>query len=617
MDLSFDLMSEIIIYGKYARYLPELNRRESWQEICHRNRDMHLARYPMLHNEIVRVYDDFVMPKHVLPSMRSMQFGGRAIEKNESRVYNCSYLPIDHWKAFSEIMFLLLGGTGVGYSVQFQHIDKLPEIHRAGNSKKYLINDSLEGWADAVRALTRAYFLGANTPDFDYSDIRPKGAPLKTAGGKAPGPEPLKKCLNELRRILSSKRVGEKLSSIEVHDMICHIADAVLAGGIRRSAMIALFSLDDELMLNAKSGNWYRKHPQRERANNSAVVLRHRIKKPAFLELFKRTQASGSGEPGIYLTNNQEWLTNPCGEVSLRPNQFCNLCEINGATISDQLDFENRAVAASFLGTLQAGYTDFHYLRDTWIRTTKKDALLGVGMTGIAAGDVLSLDLTRGAEAVLRENARVAQIIGINEAARTTLVKPSGTTSLVLGSSSGIHAWFAPYYLRRVTLQKNEALYGYLSKAAPELIEQHNSNPNNAFVCIPMKAPDSAICSKDETALQLLDRVKHVTDNWVKPGYRDGHNGHNISATVYVKDQEWGEVSEWMWANRDSYNGLTLYPHDGAVYEQTPFEEITEKEYTKRFKKLHAIDLTEVREEQDNTDLTGEAACAGGACELK
>jgi ribonucleoside-diphosphate reductase alpha chain len=337
-----------------------------------------------------------VYDKKILPSMRSLQFGGKPIEISPNRVYNCAYLPIDHVDAFSETMFLLLGGTGVGFSVQKHHVEALPDIKKPNpnRNRRYLISDSIEGWADAIKMLVESYFgIKSSTPVFDFSDIRQKGALLVTSGGKAPGPQPLKDCIHNIKKVLDAKSDGEKLSSIEVHDIVCHIADAVLAGGIRRAALISLFSADDNEMISCKSGNWWELNPQRGRANNSAVLLRHKITKEFFLDLWKRIELSGAGEPGIYLSNDKDWGTNPCCEIGLRPYQFCNLCEVNASDIESQEDFEIRVKGAAFIGTLQAGYTDFHYLRDVWKRTTEKDALIGVGMTGIGSGVVLGYDM--------------------------------------------------------------------------------------------------------------------------------------------------------------------------------------------------------------------------------
>ena len=618
MDISQKILSDITVFMKYAKFQPELNRRETWEELVTRNKEMHQRKYPHIKDEIEEVYK-MVYDKKVLPSMRSLQFGGKPIEISPNRVYNCAYMPIDHVDAFSETMFLLLGGTGVGYSVQKHHVEKLPEIKKPNpeRTRRYLIGDSIEGWADAIKVLMESY-LGykSSTPIFDFSDIRHKGANLVTSGGKAPGPQPLKDCIHHITKVLDNKKDGERLSPIETHDIVCHIADAVLAGGIRRAALISLFSADDEEMISCKSGSWWEQNAQRGRANNSAVLLRHKITKEFFMDLWKRIELSGAGEPGIYLSNDKDWGTNPCCEIALRPFQFCNLCEVNASDIESQEDFDKRVRAAAFIGTLQAGYTDFHYLRDIWKRTTEKDALIGVGMTGIGSGVVLGYDMKKAAKAVKEENERVASLIKINKSARTTTVKPSGTSSLVLGTSSGIHAWHNDYYLRRIRVGKNESIYSYLAINHPELIEDEYFRPHDtAVITIPQRAPEGSIV-RHESVFQMLERVKKVSQEWIKPGHRNGQNTHNVSATVSIKEDEWELVGDWMWNNRDFYNGLSVLPYNGGTYTQAPFEDCTKEDFERLVKSLTDVDLTKVIELQDNTDLRGEAACAGGACEI-
>lgn len=617
MTLSNEILSDITIFLKYAKYLPELNRRESWHELVTRNRDMHIKKYPQLAEEIKEVYNH-VYEKRVLPSMRSMQFAGKPIEISPNRIYNCAYLPIDDPRAFGEVMFLLLGGTGVGYSVQRHHVEKLPEIRKPNQtrSRRFLIADSIEGWADAVKALIQSYYNGGSKLRFDFSDIRAKGARLVTSGGKAPGPQPLKECLLKVQGILDRKEDGDQLQPIEVHDIVCHIADAVLAGGIRRAALISLFSADDDEMISCKSGNWWENNPQRGRANNSAALVRHKVTKQFFMDLWKRVELSNAGEPGIYLTNDKDWGTNPCCEIALRPFQFCNLCEVNVSNVESQQDLNERVRAATFIGTLQAGYTDFHYLRPVWQRTTEKDALIGISMTGIGSGTVLGYDMTEAAEVVKQENARVASLLGINKSARTTTVKPAGTTSLTLGTSSGIHAWHNDYYIRRIRVGKNESLYGYLAANHPALVEDDYFRPHDtAVISIPQKAPEGAIM-RTESPFQLLERIKKVHLEWIKPGHRVGNNTHNVSATVSLKEDEWDLAGEWMWTNRKHYNGLSVLPYDGGTYTQAPFEDCTEEVYNEMMTHLTSVDLTKVVEMEDVTNLKGEAACAGGACEV-
>ena len=615
METSNKILSDITVFSKYAKYIPSLQRRETWDELVTRNKDMHKRKYPHMVDEIEGAYK-FVYEKKVLPSMRSLQFGGAPIELAPNRIFNCAYLPVSEIEAFSETMFLLLGGTGVGYSVQRHHVTQLPEVRSPNKRKRrFLVSDNIEGWADAVKVLMESYFKGSMTVDFDYRDIRPKGAMLITSGGKAPGPQPLKDCIHQLTKVMDAA-VGRNLTTIEAHDLMCYIADAVLAGGIRRAALIALFSMDDLEMMSCKSGEWYVDNPQRGRANNSAVILRHRATKDDFLKLWERVEASGSGEPGVYFSNDKDWGTNPCCEIGLRPYQFCNLCELNVSDIKSQEDLNERSKAASLIGTLQAGYTNFHYLRDVWKETTERDALIGVGQTGIGSGSILPYDLAEAAEIVKEENARVAELLDINVAARCTTVKPSGTSSCVLGTSSGIHAWHNDYYIRRQRLGKNEALYQHLAKHHPELVEDEFFNPESqAVVEIPQKAPEGSIL-RTENALDLLDRVRKFNTEWVQPGHREGQNSHNVSCTISVKDTEWPDVGEWMWKNRNTFNGIAVLPYNGGTYTQAPFEDITEERFNMLERSLNDIDLTGVIEAEDETDLSGEAACAGGACEI-
>ena len=618
-DINNTILSNITVHMKYAKYIPELKRRETWEELVTRNKEMHKRRYPGLVDDI-ETYYRYVYKKKVLPSMRSLQFGGKPIEISPNRLYNCAFLPIDHIDAFSEVMFLLLSGCGVGYSVQQHNIKKLPEVIKphSKRTRRFVIGDSIEGWSDAIKVLIKSY-LGSKRSSkikFDYSDIRPKGARLVTSGGKAPGPQPLKECIVKIKGILESKEDGAILSSVEVHDIICHIADAGLAGGIRRAALISLFSAYDEEMISCKSGSWWETNPQRGRANNSAVLMRHKVTKDFFMDLWKRIELSGSGEPGIYLNNDKDWGTNPCCEIALRPFQFCNLCEVNVSDVETQEELNDRVAAAAFIGTLQAGYTDFHYLREVWQETTEKDALIGVSMTGIASGKVLELNMEEAAERVKLMNAIVSKTIGIKKAARCTTVKPAGTTSLVLGTSSGIHAWHNRYYVRRIRVGKNEAIYGYLNTNHPELLEDDYFRPHDtAVISIPQQAPKGSITRK-ESSQDLLERVKNVASNWVRPGHRIGSNTHNVSATISLKENDWEEAGEWMWKNRDHYNGLSVLPYDGGTYVQAPFEDITKKEYDKMTKTLCDVNLTKIVEEFDDTDLSSELACAGGSCEI-
>jgi len=589
MELSNKILSDITVYMKYAKFVPELNRRETWIELVDRNKAMHIKKYPELSERINEAYK-LVYDKKILPSMRSLQFGGKPIEISPNRVYNCAYLPIDHIDSFHETMFLLLGGTGVGYSVQNHHVKQMPPVSQpySKRTRRFLIGDSIEGWADAIKVLMKSYMgeKRSSAVEFDYSDIRAKGAQLVTSGGKAPGPQPLKECILKIKGIFDAKEDGIPLTTVEAHDIVCHIADSVLAGGIRRAALISLFSAEDSEMISCKSGTWWETNPQRGRANNSAVLMRHKVTQDFFMDLWKRVELSGSGEPGIYLNNDKDWGTN------------------------------DRVKQASFIGTLQAGYTDFHYLRDIWKDTTEKDALIGVSMTGIGSAAVLQLDMKEAANIVKRENSKTAKAIGINPAARCTTVKPAGTTSLALGTSSGIHAWHADYYTRRIRVGKNESMYKYLISNHPELVEDEFFRPHDtAVISIPQKAPKGSIM-RDESPFDLFERIKKVAQEWIVPGHRKGSNTHNVSATVSLKQTEWDQAGRWMWENRDHYNGLSVLPYDGGSYTQAPFEDISKVNYDTAMTHLKDIDLSKIVETEDETDLAGELACAAGNCEI-
>lgn len=960
--LSDKILSDIIVFSKYSRWIPDENRRETWDEVVDRNKAMHLKKFPFLKDKIDWAYE-FVRAKKVMPSMRSLQFAGEAIEKMNQRMFNCSYTLVDSLETFAEIMNLLMAGCGVGYSVQKRHVNLLPDFNPSGDAEYYLIEDSIDGWAKAVYQLIASYYGINPKPLFDYSAIRPKGARLKTSGGKAPGPAQLKNSLTKIDELLkiASASGRTKLTPIEVHDIVCHIADAVVSGGIRRSACIVLFDKDDQEMINCKSGSWWELNPQRARANNSVILLRGSVSKKEFFELLYRTRDSRAGEPGIYWTNDLDLGTNPCltedsilitkngvrklsqvnigdkvwtsegwstvtakwrtgvklaytvsslygnlpctlnhfivekglkkqvrnaasvdsftfasselydnfepfeikdfdggnivnsitasesevcsflsgfslanakseesyesrwvaipkskiinacnfgldyvsedcnvlflkkedkyildskqilsleelisfettgvlpdrvykygfkrlryflagylcnaldftaegaqvyfqhqstmleiqvllsalnirskvfktgelyglkiteslpylyhlykdftfcfleelqnheklknletekfknfksfasidstiieqiplgnkevwditvdnkshtfwcgglnisncAEIGLNPDQFCNLSIANVSNITSQQDLNDRVRAATFLGTLQASYTtDLPGLNSNWRRITEQEALLGVSMSGIASGEINKYDTREAVEIALIENEETAKRIGINPAARITCIKPDGNSALVLGVGSGIHALHAPYYLRRVRLNKEESIYKYLVQVIPELIEDEVASPETtAVLTIPLKSPEGS-AFRDEGALNFLSRVKKYYTEWIVPGHRYGSNTHNISCTVNVKEHEWEDVINWMWDNRDYYAGISLLPYDGGTYVQAPLEECTEEVYNSLVQFCKKIDLSLVKEESDVTDHLGEVACAGGSCEI-
>jgi ribonucleoside-triphosphate reductase len=617
MNPSNKLLSDIVAFRTYSRFLPHLGRRELLEETINRWLAMHLDRFPKLSRDIIKAGQK-VHEGKIMPSMRALQFAGDAITKNNVRQYNCSFINVDDVRVFGEILFVLLSGSGVGYSVQGRHISALPRVGTPPQEGRFIIQDSILGWAQAVNSLMESYFFNAVRPQFDFSTISPKGTYLFTTGAKAPGPEPLRYMLVEVEKRLKAA-AGRKLRSIEVHDIICLISDCVLAGGIRRAALIALFDRNDSDMLKCKSGEWWVKHPYRARANNSVVMPRDKVSKEEFLHIFKICQESGSGEPGISWTDNEDMGFNPCHEIALHSTQFCNLSTVNQTGLRDKRDFMARIYSAALIGTLQAAYTDFPFLRPQWKRTTEREALIGVSFTGIAdsPGQVTPEWLREGAGLVLEVNEKYAKKLGINIAARCTAVKPEGTSSTVLGSSSGIHDRHSKYYLRRIRMNKDDALAGYLSNVIPALVEEDVTSSSTVVVTIPQESPDGAYLRENSTALSLFERAISYNDNWVQPGHRSGDNTHNVSCTISVRDNEWYDLAEAMWKKRPDYSGISLLPYDGGTYKQAPFEACDKETFDKYSELVTEVNLKEVREESDQTDRMETLACAGGVCEIR
>jgi ribonucleoside-diphosphate reductase alpha chain len=615
MNKSNKFLSELVAYRTYAKHLSAFNRRESLEETLNRNLTMYLEKYPKLSRDIIKAFKQ-VHDFNVMPSMRSLQFGGEAIFRNNVRLFNCSFANITYPRIFAEALFLLLSGTGFGYSVQRHHISQLPPVKKPKEEGIYIVHDSIEGWAEALNQLISAYFYGAIRPIFDFSKVRQKGSYLVTTGAKAPGPEPLKRMLEKVEELLKLT-IGRKLGSLEVHDIICLIADCVLSGGIRRAALICLFDRTDGAMLTCKHGSWWEKYPYRARANNSAVLPRHETTYEEFKNVYDMCIASNAGEPGFFWTNNVDWGTNPCAEIGLQSNQFCNLTTTNLTGIKNEKDFHNRIYAASLLGTLQAGFTDFPYLSDKWKNVTEQEALIGCSFTGIAdAKNLTGEELQKAAKLVLEVNEKYAKKIGINIASRTTAIKPEGTASCVLGSSSGIHARHSAFYLRRVRMNKDDELARYLMRVVPELVENDVFSPTGVVVTIPQESPEGAIVRHSETALNLFDRVKHYYNNWVMPGHREGANTHNISCTINYKPEEATILLESLWRDRFQYAAVSLLPFSDTIYQQAPFEDCTKETFEKYNKMIKEVDLTKVLEMEDNTNRAEQLACSSGVCEI-
>lgn len=652
-------VSDYIHFAKYARYQAEMLRRELYPETVDRVESMHLKRFAHLGPELlddIRWAFDRVREKRLLPSMRSMQFGGKAIEVNNNRVYNCSFTLVDRLKAFSEAMFLLLSGCGVGYSVQFDHVDKLPTLGYIDEKKvqHHVVEDSIEGWSDALHALLTSYVEGYYL-EFSFFKIRNAGTPLKTSGGRAPGHLKLREALEAIRGILHAAQ-GRKLRPIECHDIMCHAADAVLSGGIRRSAMIALFSLEDSEMMYSKTGDWYKAHPWRANANNSVALKRDDVKKKMFKRIFEMTRQWG--EPGFFFCSDYDYGTNPCGEIGLNPKlvvdqevlsllaaraargkalpdvkmgdtftgwAFCNLCEINAAMFKSFDDFLQAAKAAAIIGTLQASYTDMPYLG--WVSEViaEREALLGIGMTGMMDAPEIALNPSFQATVagyVRLWNEQYATKIGIRPAARTTCVKPSGTTSLELGCvGSGHHAHHAKRYFRRVTADELEIVFQAFKAKNPHMCVR---KPDGKWVVeFPVEAPEGAVLKEHLTAHQFLEMVRSTQTNWVlngtaRPESSPGLN-HNVSNTVHVTPDEWDSAAEYLWENREFFTGVTLIAATGDKdYAFAPNEAVVTAEDEVRWNQLVAkyepVDYTTILEMEDGTALTSEAACAGGSC---
>lgn len=621
MSQGSQILSQIIAYSKYAKYIESQQRRENYKETVERVQQMHMERFPRLQDQIVQAFKH-VHAQRVLPSMRTMQFAGPSLRKNNLKGYNCSYLPLDSVQALKEAMYLLLCGTGVGYSVQNRHVRNFPVFKplRPGHTN-FTPEDSIEGWAEVLEYIVNSYIEGYREVHVNYQMIRPKGARL-SSGAKAPGPEPLMKAMEFVKVILDRKKPGERFTSLDVHDIMCHASNAVLSGGVRRSAMIALFDADDHLMLTCKKPSNLVDNQQRYRANNSVFLLRDGLEFEHFSDVFDRMVASGSGEPGFFLSNHPDYGTNPCAEIGLLPCGLCNLTEINASNIRDQADFESRVWAATLIGTMQATYTDFPFVNPSWGITADEEALLGVSMTGIATGRVMDLDLLKGAEQAVEWNTYYAKEIGINPAARVTTVKPAGTTSSLLNCSSGVHAWHDRYYKRNVRFNVDEPIAEFLMNALPEFCEpskEMGKEDTEMVFFVPVMAPDGATTRDSESAIELLERINRLYSDWVLPGHVRGDNTHNVSSTVNYRPDEWPEVKKWMWHNRDSYAAISCFPFDNGVYEQAPFESIDEqkfKNYMETLDQKPTIDLTSIIETDNLTDLRGEVACANGQCSL-
>jgi ribonucleoside-triphosphate reductase (thioredoxin) len=601
--MSIKALSDYTFVAKYARYMPDKKRRETYKESVERVRSMMHKQYADKDEETHQMIDwayDMMLKKKGLGSQRALQFGGDPIFKHNARMFNCVVSYADRARFFQECMYMLLCGCGVGFSVQYRHNERLPDlIKEKSGSVKYTIPDTIEGWSDAVGILVTSYFQedepefpdykGKNI-NFVFDKIRPKGSRISN-GGKAPGPEPLKKALNNIKNILDNSllRGDGRLKPIEVYDIVMHTADAVISGGVRRSATICLFSPEDEEMATAKTGNWFNDNPQRGRSNNSALLLRNKTSKEQFSKLMKSVKEFG--EPGFVWADHEDFIVNPCVEIGMYPVdvetgksgwQGCNLSTVNCAKVSTEEEFYDAVRAVTIIGTLQAGFCSFPYLGETSEKIFRRESLLGVSGTGWFEKPEICLDPTiqkKAAELAKKTNKLVAEKIGIPQAARVTCVKPEGTASCILGTASGIHPHHAKRYIRRVQANKLEAIYQHFKKVNPRACEESvwSANRTDDVISFCVEVPDGSKTKNQVTAIELLKTVRSTQQNWVIPGTNPELCTakwlvHNVSNTINVKPNEWEDVENFIYDNREFFCGISLLPVTGDKdYPQAPF----------------------------------------------
>jgi len=618
---------DFIHLSRYSRFIADWNRRETWSETVDRligfwkeqigNNVITDAEFQEVHDA---VYD-----KEVMPSMRSMWSAGDALSKNHFRGYNCSFAEVDHPRVFDEILYILMAGTGVGFSAEASAVNKLPIINDqfVKTERTISIEDSAEGWAKGLRKLVADLYLG-NIHEWDYSKVRPEGARLKTMGGRASGPEPLKRLFEFVTNTFKNA-AGRKLRPIEVHDIVCKIAEIVVVGGVRRSALISLSDLTDPEVRDAKSGMWWENNSQRALANNSASY----DQKPSmdvFMEEWLALKKSGSGERGIYSrygaqrnTNggrrdsSQIRGTNPCAEILLRSGQLCNLSEVVCRVDDTEEDLKRKVRIATILGTFQASLTDFKYVRKVWQKNCEEESLLGVSLTGIQDCKLLQNPdprlLKEMKDVAIQTNKKYAERLSINPATAITTVKPSGTVSQLVDSASGIHGRFAPYYIRSVRQSNNDPLTQLLKdQGVPNEPDAMNLERTTVFY-FPIKSPKGATLANEQTAIEQLE-------NWLT--YQTWWSEHSVSVTIYVKEHEWLEVGDWVFKNFDNVTGISFLPYSEHTYAQAPYSPCTEQEYIKA---VHAFpevnfNLLDNYEIEDTTEGAQTLACAAGGCEI-
>lgn len=608
--MSVKELQKYTFFSKYARYNKEARRREKWEESVDRMMEMHLRRYPQAEAEIKWAFEQ-VKEQRVLGSQRALQYGGTPIEQKHARIYNCCVSYCDRLRFFQEAFWLLLCGCGTGFSAQKHHVAKLPPFsplrawgrHDVASlpTKTFVVPDTIEGWGDALGVLLSSYFADPVFPEyadrhveFDYSQVREKGALLSSGAGKAPGPEPLKNSLEKVRALLDRcLRDGQdRLRPIDAYDIVMHVSDAVLSGGVRRSATICMFSDDDEEMLAAKTGNWYYENPQRARSNNSVLLIRGKTTRERFLEIINSVKQFG--EPGFVWADSTEIVLNPCCEIGMWPVdevtlktgwQMCNLSEINGKLCTSRENFCMAAIAAAIIGTLQAGYTDFSYLGEITERIVRRESLLGVSITGMMDNaDVLfNPEFQKmAAELVRFTNKEIAEKLGINPAARTTCIKPSGTASCLLGCASGIHLHHAKRYMRNVQANKMETPFLAFSAINPHACEDSvwSANKTDAVITFCCEVDERAKVKADMTAVEFLAMVKSTQDHWVQNGKNPDlctqpWLSHNVSNTINVREDEWEDVGNYIFDHQDAFTAVSLLGMTGDKdYPQAPFQAV-------------------------------------------
>lgn len=636
-------LAEIVFTAKYARYNPKLKRRETYEEAVERVLAQHVTFYGDVIAAGLPLVRQMLLERKILPSGRAMQFAGPAILRKHTRIFNCCFSHCDRPRFFAEAFWLLLCGCGTGFSVQKQHVAKLSEIDSPLDRTEYgvrdvVVEDTIEGWADAALELISSYMCPPTRHvRFDYSRIRPEGAPLSSSSGKAPGPKPLSDALEAVRKVLDEcvQRRQERLRPIDCYDILMHLAAAVLSGGVRRSATICLFSPDDEEMLHAKTGNWLEENPQRSRSNNSAVLLRGHAQRADFDRLIEATKQMG--EPGFLFVDDLDDGVNPCVEALLQCKLngetgwgFCNLTSVNFAACRSRTEAYRAARAAAVLGTWQAGYHDVGYLTEVSAKIRARDALLGVSLTGMADNPDLAFDealQVQMANIVKQANMETAAKIGIVAAARTTCVKPEGTQSLVVMAGNGIHPHHDFSYIRHVQFNANEAPLQHFAAANPHAVLDSPYRAGDKVVAFPVTIPETSWIKRDTTALEHLERVLNTQKAWVETGTVRGKAHHNVSNTILVRESEWGDVADYIWAHQTHFAGVSLLPASGDLdYPLAPFVALRDADGTERpeqVAKFNAlldawqdVDFTQMREDTDETKPLETVACAGGACQI-